>query len=160
MARVTRKPRGAAAHLNAITAQRMEWTEADRLLAAQLAELRAQLDAARAEARKAPLTVPTGSGSTKPNPVHAAVDRLARQEASLTRRLGLGLKRAAGGQYETRSSPLETRQKLWEKWGSVCTGNLMPGVWLHVAREAGVEIPEDSLGWPENPSELPVSGVH
>ncbi|MBV8271910.1 MAG: hypothetical protein JO067_06525 [Cupriavidus sp.] len=145
-----------AEHVKAIMAQRMEWTQADKLQAEQLAMLRAKLDHERKKTDKAPLTVPTAAGGEKPNPVFAGIEKLAKQEAQLTRRLQLGATRTAGGQYKAAVSPMEKRQQLWERLAEHCVSNLIPGLWLHSVREAGCEIPEDSTGWPNNPQQLPM----
>lgn len=156
MPRAKRKPRSTAAHLKAILAQRAEWHEADRMLAENLADIRAALDDARAEAKGAPLTVLSAAGTPKPNPVHAAVDRLARQESSLTRRLGLGLKRNARGRYEVQKSPAETRVKLWEEHGENVRTDLIPGLWCWLVKENECEIAADSPFITTNPQTLPV----
>ena len=145
-----------AAHAKAILAQRTEWTEADRLLADQLAELRAKLDAERKASAKAPMTVATAAGSEKPNPVFAGIERMSRQEAQLTRRLGLGAQRNARGRSEAARSPMETRKQLWDRFGTAYAGALLPGAWRCLVQQHSVEIPEDSIGWPDNPQTLPM----
>jgi hypothetical protein len=144
-----------AKHLKAILAMRTEWTEQDRLQADQLAVLRHKLDSERRNAAKAPVTVPTAAGGEKPNPIFAVIDRMARQEAALTRRLCLHAVRTPGGQYKANTSPVDARRQLWERHCEHCRSNLVPGLWLHLVREAGAEIDEDSVGWPDNPKELP-----
>ncbi|WP_144403878.1 hypothetical protein [Caballeronia cordobensis] len=145
-------------HLSAILAMRMEWTAQDKLQASQLADLRYKLDLERAKASKAPATVSTAAGGQKANPIFSIIDRLARQEAQLTRRLNLGAKRTAGGQYKVNDSPQEARKRLWERWADQCKENLIPGLWLCIVKTEGVEIDEDSVGWPDNPKSLPTPG--
>ena len=142
-------------HLAAIMAMRMEWTTQDTLLADQLAGLRYKLERERAKSARAPATVPTAAGGEKPNPVFAVIERLAKQEGQLTRRLRLGAVRTAGGQYKANASPAEARAHLWERWCERCKINLIPGLWLYVVRAANVEIAEDSLDWPDSPQTLP-----
>jgi len=144
-----------AKHLAAIKAQRIEWSEADSLLADQLADLRAKLDRERKIAANAPATVSTAAGNDKPNPLFAVIEKLSRQEAQLTRRLGLGLKRTKAGQYETTKSPIELRRKLWDKHNENCQTELIPGLWLYAVRDAGVEIDEDQQYTFANPKTLP-----
>lgn len=147
-------------YLEAILAMRLEWSEQDKQLATQLANLRYRLDRDRAKSATASSTVPTAAGGEKANPIFSVIDRLSKQENQLTRRLQLGAQRTAGGQYKTNDSPSEARARLWEQWGDSCKEDLIPGLWLCVVKEAGVTIPEDSLGWPANPSQLPAkSGV-
>lgn len=134
---------------------RVEWTEQDKLLADQLAGLRFKLEKELAQAAREPATVPTAAGGRKPNPIFAVIDKMAKQEGQLTRRLRLGAVRTAGGQYRANDSPVETRKQLWETHCEHCRSNLLPGLWQHVVREAGVEIDADSLGWPDNPKEMP-----
>jgi hypothetical protein len=144
-----------AHYLKAILDMRTDWTEHDRLQAEQLAVLRHKLDIERRKSSKAPATVPTAAGGEKPNPVFAVIDKMARQEAALTRRLCLTAVRTAGGQYKANASPVDTRTQLWDQHAEHCRLNLIPGLWLQAVREAGVEIDEDSVGWPGNPQELP-----
>lgn len=40
----------------------------------------------------------------------------------------------------------------------MCVENLIPGLWLGRVQDAGVEIPEDATGWPNNPRKLPEAG--
>lgn len=143
-------------HLAAIIAMRLDWTAQDRLLADQLASMRHQLERERARAAKAPATVASAAGTPKPNPLFGVIDRLARQEAQLTKRLRLGATRTAGGQYTAATAPAEIRAHLWARYGKDCQANLMPGLWRYVVRAAGAEIPDDSIGWPDNPSALPM----
>jgi hypothetical protein len=145
-------------HLAAILAMRTEWTEADRLLADQLADLRDKLATERSKSAKAPTTVSTAKGGRKANPIFAIVDRLSKQEAALSRRLGLGLRRTKSGRYDTVNSPLEKRAQLWRQIGESCKTNLIPGQWLCSAWTEGVEIAEDAVGWPNNPKTLPEAG--
>lgn len=145
-----------AVHLRAILSQRTEWTEADRLQASQLADLRAKLDAERRASAKAPMTVATAAGGEKPNPLFAGIERMSKQEAQLTRRLGLGAQRNARGRSKVARSPMETRKQLWEKFGKTYAGKLLPGAWRCLMQQHGVEIPEDSIGWPDNPQTLPM----
>lgn len=144
-----------AKHLEAILAMRLEWSAQDKLMATQLADLRFKLDQERSKSAKAPATVPTAAGGKKANPIFSIIDRLAKQEGQLTRRLRLGAQRTAGGQYKPSSSPTEVRRQLWEKWAEHCVADLMPSLWLYMVREAGVEITEDSIGLPSNPKNLP-----
>jgi hypothetical protein len=149
-----------AQHLIAIIAMRTVWSGQDRIQAGELARMRYKLERERARANKEPATVPTAAGSVKANPVFSVIDRLATQERQLTRRLQLGAARNAAGRYGAAQSPLETRRTLWEHWGEHCKANLMPGLWFHHVKTAGVDIPEDSVGWPDNPSSLPtVTGL-
>jgi hypothetical protein len=143
-------------HLKAILAMRMEWSDQDKYQAEQLADLRYKLQQERAKASKAPATVPTAAGSEKANPIFSIIERLAKQESQLTRRLQLGAKRTAGGQYKTNDSPLEARKRLWERWSEQCKDNLIPGLWLSIVKSEGVEIEEDAIGWPDNPKSLPL----
>lgn len=146
------------AHVAAILAMRLDWNDGDRLLAEELAGLRFRLEKERKKAEREPATVTTGSGGVKPNPVHAMVSNLADQESRLTRRLNLTSIRNARGRYETATSPLETRQKLWEFWGEHSIENLLPGCWAGAANDAKCSIREDWVGWPNNPKTLPVAG--
>lgn len=145
-------------HLNAIFAMRMDWSEQDRLMAKQLADIRYKLERERAKSTRAPATVPTMAGGEKPNPIFAVIEKLAKQERQLTRGLNLGAKRTAAGRYEANASPIEVRTKLWEANAARCVDNLEPGAWLFLVQEAGVDIDEDSKGWPNNPMSLPVAG--
>lgn len=144
-----------AQHLKAILAQRVSWTTADKLLAGQLAAMRASLEKARKEAEAAPLTVLSAAGTAKPNPVHAAVSRMAKEEASLTRRLALGAQRTAGGQYKAASSPGEKRAELWTQWAEDCRANLIPGLWLFQVKQTGCNNPTDEAFALGNPLNMP-----
>lgn len=145
-----------AKHLAALMAQRTEWTEADRLLADQLAALRSKLDAERKAAANAPMTVSTAAGGEKPNPLFAGIERMSKQEAQLSRRLGLGAQRNARGRSEAAKSPMEARKQLWNRFGKAYAGSLLPGAWRCLVQQHSVEIPEDFVGWPSNPRTLPM----
>jgi hypothetical protein len=149
-------------HLEAILACRITWTEQDRLLAGQLAGIRATLDKERERLSGESATVATASGSTKANPAYQVVSKLAQQESQLSKRLRLGAVRTAGGQYAAAQSPAERRVSLWAEYlEHFQLDDLVPGAWRYMVREAGCEIPEDSINWPNGPKTLPVAGqVH
>lgn len=136
---------------------RTEWTDQDRLIAGQLAGIRSKLDRERTKASRASATVSTAAGGEKPNPLFAVIDKLATQERQLTRRLSLGSKRNASGRYEANCSPVERRKQLWDIHAANCRANLLPGLWLFVARSEGVAIPEDEAYEVSNPTALPVT---
>ncbi|MFM0178832.1 hypothetical protein PQR52_10220 [Paraburkholderia aspalathi] len=149
-------------HLDAILAQRLEWPQQDRLLASQLAGLRATLDKERARLSGESSVVATAAGSVKAHPGYQVVDKLARQEAQMSKRLGLGMQRNAASRYNVNASPLEKRAQLWAEYlEHFQLDDLVPGAWRYMVREAGCEIPEDSINWPNGPKSLPVAGkVH
>lgn len=149
-------------HLKAIIAMRLEWSTQDKIMAEQLAGIRYKLECERAKASKAPATVPTAAGSEKANPIFSIIDKLAKQESQLTRRLKLGAVRTAGGKYEANSSPAEARKAIWTEYqGYGGIEYLVPGSWWAAVWRAGVSIPEDGQGWPNNPLTMPVAGkVH
>lgn len=155
-------PEAVREHLEAILACRLEWTQQDKLLAGQLAGIRATLDKERERLSGESATVATAAGSTKVNPAYQAVDKLARQESQLSKRLRLGAVRTAGGQYEAAQSPAERRVSLWEDYAKDAldpmVGDLIPGRWLHMVQTAGCDIPEDRLGFPNGPLTLPKMG--
>lgn len=152
-------------HLEAILAARLEWSGQDRLLASQLAGIRATLDKERTRLAGESATVATAAGSTKANPAHQVVDKLARQESQLSKRLGLGMVRNAASRYDVNASPTEKRAQLWAEYLEIMQGDLtmdlIPGNWWGMVLTAGCEIPEDALNWPNGPLSFPVAGkVH
>ncbi|MGF6697858.1 hypothetical protein OKW38_002470 [Paraburkholderia sp. MM5496-R1] len=145
-------------HLAAILAQRLSWTQADRLQADRLATVRSQIDKLDRALVREGFTVKTAAGTDKTNPKVSAKDKFTREEGQLTRRLQLGAQRVTdnGRSYQVAASPVEMRAQLWEEHGDTCRTNLIPGLWRYLVRENKCEIDEDQQYTTDNPMELPV----
>ncbi|KGX76421.1 hypothetical protein AQ910_29010 [Burkholderia pseudomallei] len=143
-------------HLTAILAMRVSWTTVDEMQAKRLAMVRVQIDKLTEELDREGYTVPTRDLSTeKPNPKISAREKLVREDNQLTRRLGLGAQRTKGGRAKAADSPMEKRKELWEQWADHCRTNLIPGLWLHLVKEANCDIASDHVFATDNPRELP-----
>lgn len=144
-------------HLSAILAQRLTWTQVDRLQAERLATVRANIDKLDKKLVREGYTVSTAAGGVKANPTAASRDRLVREDSQLTRRLQLGAQRTAdnGRSYTAAVSPVELRAQLWEQHGETCRTNLIPGLWLYLVRENKCESEGDQGYTLDNPTELP-----
>lgn len=155
-----------ANHLAAIKAMRLNWSAQDSILAIELAGLRYKLERERAKSARLPATVLTAAGGEKPNPVFGVIDSLVKQEAALTRRLGLNsVVRNASDRYSTNDSPTEKRAKLWAEYVKDMDGDLtmdlIPGHWWGIVCMAGCQIEEDGINWPNGPLAFPMAGkVH
>lgn len=135
---------------------RVSWTNADEIQAERLAAVRAQIDKLTDELEREGYTVPTRDLSTeKPNPKASAREKLVREESQLTRRLNLGAQRTRGGRAKAADSPIEQRKELWKQWADHCRSNLIPGLWLHLVKEAKCDIEADHAFITGNPAELP-----
>ncbi|WP_089162501.1 hypothetical protein [Caballeronia sordidicola] len=151
-----------AQHTQAVLSMRLEWSAGDKILAVQLANLRYTIERKSKLADKSDLTVVSAAGTEKSNPLFMVLDKLKTQELQLTKRLGLQASiRNASHNYEINANPTDKRGKLWTEWRENCISNLLPGCWVGITRDEKCGIPEDELGWPNNPLTLPVPGeVH